>query len=133
MFGFGNDDNKKPEQRKPYWIAPTTGNVYWEPSDIPKMTYYNVNGAMCSDYRLYSESSNGTNRNGDDALDDFAPLHGKQQKEMAESIKKMEKLMVTLIERQNCMEQMIASLLRHQYDQIHQQDKMNEQSNEQQR
>ena len=120
MFGFGNDDKKKAEQREPYWVAPTTGNVYWKRSEVPEFVVDHGIGVTRTG-------------NADDALDDLIPFHSKQQKEMSENVQEMKKMIENLIERQNCMEQMIASLLRHQYDQIHQQDQMNEQSNEQQR
>lgn len=121
MFGFGNDDKKKAEQREPYWVAPTTGNVYWKRSEVPEFVYGGGDIGITK------------TGDGDDALDGLIPLHGKQQKEMSQDIKELKKMMSALIERQNSMEQMIASLLRHQYDQIHQQDQMNEQLNEQQR
>ena len=94
LFGFGEE--KKAAKKEPVWVAPTTGNEYYEGEDLPDI----FRGGIFL----------GAHGFGDDWIDRFMPEHIKQNQEVNQQISEIHKMMKTIIEQNINLQEKVKEL-----------------------
>ena len=90
LFGFGEE--KKAAKKEPVWVAPTTGNEYYEGEDLPHEI----------DPLIYG--------NNDDYLDRYYPAHTNANRKANKEIDEMYKMIKTLIEQNTKLQEKVDKL-----------------------